>query len=281
MPKKTRDRLRAVLFHLAGVLVTVACLLPLFWVVVASLRDPSLPPASAIEWWPSAAHWDNYVQLFRIVPMGRYVLNSLIVVIVAVPLTILVAALAGFAISQLATAWRRRLVFTSVALLLIPGMAIWTLRFYVLNGLGLIDSLAALVVPAVAGGNPLFILLFYWACWRIPPDLYESARLEGAGAWTVWFYVARPLIWPTTAAVAVLAFALYWSDFSTPVLYIFRPDLYTLPVGLQLVRQMDATNLPLLMAGSVLMIAPVVVLFLSLQHRFLNNLSFSELTDVN
>ena len=186
MPRRTRDRLAAALFHLAGILVTVTCLLPLFWVVVASLRAPGLPPASAIEWWPSAAHWDNYAELFRIVPMGRYVLNSLIVVIIAVPVTILVAALAGFALSQLGTVWRRRLVFASVALLLIPGMAIWTLRFYVLNWLGLIDSLAALIVPAVAGGSPLFILLFYWACWRIPPELYESARLEGAGAWTVW-----------------------------------------------------------------------------------------------
>jgi multiple sugar transport system permease protein len=281
MPKRTRDRLAASLFHLAGLLVTVTCLLPLFWVVVASLREPGLPPARAIEWWPTAAHWDNYAELFRIVPMGRYVLNSLIVVVIAVPVTMLVAALAGFALSQLGTVWRRRLVVASVALLLIPGMAIWTLRFYVLNGLGLIDSLAALIVPAVAGGNPLFILLFYWACWRIPPELYESARLEGAGAWTVWLYVARPLIWPTTAAVTVLAFTLYWGDFTTPVLYIFRPDLYTLPVGLQLVRQMDATNLPLLMAGSVLMILPVVVLFLSLQHLFLNHLSFTEVMDVN
>lgn len=281
MSRRTRDRLAAALFHLAGVLVTVACLLPLYWVVVVSLREPGLPPARAIEWWPSAAHWDNYAELFRIVPMGRYVLNSFIVVIIAVPVTMLVAALAGFALSQLGAVWRLRLVVASVALLLIPGMAIWTLRFYVLNGLGLIDSLAALIAPAVAGGNPLFILLFYWACWRIPPELYESARLEGAGAWTVWLYVARPLIWPTTAAVTVLAFALYWSDFTTPVLYIFRPDLYTLPIGLQLVRQMDATNLPLQMAGSVLMILPVVVLFLGLQHLFLNNLSFGEATNVN
>ena len=281
MPRRTRDRLAAALFHLAGVLVSVACLLPLFWVVVASLRAPGLPPVRALEWWPAAAHWDNYAELFRIVPMGRYVLNSLIVVIIAVPVTILVASLAGFALSQLGTVWRWRLVVASVALLLIPGMAIWTLRFYVLNGLGLIDSLGALIAPAVAGGNPLFIMLFYWACWRIPPELYESARLEGAGAWTVWLYIARPLVLPTTAAVTVLAFALYWGDFTTPVLYIFRPDLYTLPIGLQLVRQMDATNLPLLMAGSVLMIVPVIALFLGLQHRFLKNLSFGEVTDVN
>ena len=281
MPRRPRSRWSAILFHMVGMLIMAACLIPLLWVVAASLRAPGLPPARSLEWWPPGAHWDNYTELFRIVPMGRYMLNSLIVVVIAVPITLFVAFLAGFGMSQLGTAWRQRMLVTSVALLLIPGMAIWTLRFYVLNALGLIDSLAALIVPAVAGGNPLFILLFYWACWRIPPDLYESARLEGAGAWKVWCCISRPLVWPTTAAVMVLAFALYWSDFTTPVLYIFSPDLYTLPIGLQLVRQMDATNLPLLMAGSVLMIAPVVVLFLGLQQRFLNNLSFSESKDIN
>ncbi len=281
MPRQTRSRLASALFHLVGVLISIACLLPLYWVAVASLRQPGLPPPRAIEWWPSAAHWDNYAELFRIVPMARYVLNSLIVVAIAVPVTVLVAALAGFAMSQLGAAWRQRLVVASVALLLIPGMAIWTLRFYILNKLGLIDSLAALIAPAVAGGNPLFILLYYRACFRIPPELYESARLEGAGAWTAWRRVALPLVRPTTAAVTVLAFALYWGDFTTPVLYIYRPDLYTLPIGLQLVRQMGSTNIPLQMAGSVLMIAPVLVLFLGLQRLFLTNLTFNEVTNDN
>jgi multiple sugar transport system permease protein len=280
MPRQTSARLRGLLFHLSGVLITLACLLPVYWMVVASLRQPGLPPPPSIEWWPAAAHWDNYAALFRVVPMGLYLRNSLIVVSLAVPLSVFVSALAGFALSQLGTLWRRRLVALSLALLLIPGMAVWTLRFYVLDSLGLVDSLWALIVPAVAGGSPLFILLFYWVCWRIPAELYETARLEGAGAWTVWWHVARPLIWPTTAAVAVLAFALFWGDFTTPVLYIFRPDLYTLPVGLQLVNQMDSTNLPLLMAGSLLMIAPVVLLFLGLQRLFLRDLSLGGFTDV-
>jgi len=179
----------------------------------------------------------------------------------------------------LGAVWRRRLVMASVALMLIPGMAVWTFRFHVLNWLGLVDSLWALIVPAVAGGSPLFVLLFYWACWRIPSELYESARLDGAEAWTVWWQIAWPLVRPTTAAVAVLAFALYWGDFSTPVLYIFRPELYTLPIGLQLLRQMDATKLPLLMAGSILMAAPVVVLFLAVQRLFLHDLSLGRILD--
>ena len=260
-------------YHLAGLAVAAVFLLPFFWAVVASLRQPGLPPPRTVEWWPQPAHWDNYAELFRVVPMGRYVLNSLIVVGVAVPVTLLTAALAGFALSQLGKVWRQRLVTTSVALMLIPGMAVWTFRFHILEAVGLVDSLWALIVPAVAGGSPLFVLLFYWACWRIPSELYESARLDGAEAWTVWWRIAWPLVRPTTAAVAMLAFALYWGDFTTPVLYIFRPEIYTLPIGLQLLRQMDATNLPLLMAGSVLMIAPVVVLFLVVQRLFLRDLT--------
>ena len=268
-----RVRPAAIAYHLAGLAIAAVFLLPFYWAVVVSLRQPGLPPPRTVEWWPQAAHWDNYAELFRVVPIGRYLLNSLIVVAVAVPLTLLTATLAGFALSQLGKAWRRRLVTASVALMLIPGMAVWTFRFHILEALGLVDSLWALIVPAVAGGSPLFVLLFYWACWRIPFELYESARLDGAGAWTVLWRIAWPLFRPTTAAVGMLAFALFWGDFTTPVLYIFRPEIYTLPIGLQLLRQMDATNLPLLMAASVLMIAPVVVLFLVVQRLFLRDLT--------
>jgi len=279
MSRRMKVRPAAVAYHLAGLACAAVFVLPFFWAVVASLRQPGLPPSRTVEWWPQSAYWDNYAELFRVVPMGRYALNSLIVVAIAVPVTLLTAALAGFALSQLGVVWRRRLVMASVALMLIPGMAVWTFRFHVLNWLGLVDSLWALIVPAVAGGSPLFVLLFYWACWRIPSELYESARLDGAEAWTVWWQIAWPLVRPTTAAVAVLAFALYWGDFSTPVLYIFRPELYTLPIGLQLLRQMDATNLPLLMAGSILMAAPVVVLFLAVQRLFLHDLSLGRILD--
>jgi len=274
MSKRTKVRPAAVAYHLAGLACAAVFVLPFFWAVVASLRQPGQPPSRTVEWWPNPANWDNYAELFRVVPMGRYALNSLIVVAIAVPVTLLVAGLAGFALSQLGAAWRRRLVTVSVVLMLIPGMAVWTFRFHILHWLGLVDTLWALIVPSVAGGSPLFVLLFYWACWRIPSGLYESARLDGAGAWTVWWRIAWPLVRPTVAAVAVLAFALYWGDFTTPVLYIFRPELYTLPIGLQLLRQMDVTNLPLLMAGSVLMTVPVVVLFLLVQRLFLRNLTF-------
>lgn len=269
----------AVVAGLARFGVAALFLLPLYWAVVVSLRKSGMPPSAVLEWWPHAFHWETYAEVFRTVPMARYAGNSLFVVALAVPLTLLTASLAGFAMTQLPGTWRRRLVTASVALLLVPGMAVWTFRFHILNLLGLVDSLWALIVPAVAGGSPLFVLLFYWAYWRIPRELYESARLDGAEAWTVWRRVAWPLGRPTTAAAALLAFVLYWGDFTTPVLYIYTTKRYTLPIGLQLLRQMDDTNIPLLMAAAVLMAAPIVLFVLLVQILFLRNRSLAGIVD--
>lgn len=268
------------LLHLsAGLAVALVFVLPLYWAVVASLRQPGLPPSPAIEWWPAPAHWQNYVEIFRIVPLALYVRNSLVVVLFAVPLTLVTASWAGFALSQLPRPAQRRWLAASVVVLLIPSMSAWMFRYRILDWLGLLDTLGALIAPAVGASSPLFVLLYYWTYRRIPDEVYESARLDGAGAWTVWWEIASPLAWPTTAGVLVLAFLMYWSDFTSPVLYIYRPDLYTLPIGVQLLNQMDRTNFPLLMAGSVVMMLPVVALFVLTQRFFLHELSIGRLLE--
>jgi multiple sugar transport system permease protein len=265
--------------HLLGLSLTVLAALPLYWTMVASLRPPGLPPPTSVEWWPSPAHWRNYVEVFRIVPLAHYIRNSLLVVAAAVPATLLTASLAGFGLSQLPDTARRRLFGLSLALLMVPSLAVWMFRFHILGWLGLLDSLWALIVPAFAASSPLFVLLFYWTYWRIPAGLYESARLDGASAGTVWWRIGQPLAWPTTAGVAVLAFIMYWSDFTSPVIYIYRADLYTLPVGLQILKQMDATNWPLLMAAAMIMTLPIVLLFFLLQRRFLHDISLGQVLD--
>lgn len=274
-------RLKPLLYHLAGLAVALLFVLPLFWALVASLRPPGLPPPTTIEWWPVDPRWRNYAEIFALVPLGRYLRNSLIVVEVAVPLTILTASLAGFGLSQLPDGLRRRLFWLSIILLMVPAMSIWMFRFYVLKQFGLVDTLWALIVPAFAAGSPLFVLLFYWTFWRVPGEIYESARLDGANALVIWWRIAQPLAWPTTAGVAVLAFVMYWNDFTSPVMYVYRPDLYTLPVGLAILKQMDATNWPLLMAAAVVMTLPVLLLFGVLQRHFLHALSLGSLLERN
>lgn len=257
--------------QVASLLVAALFLLPMLWVVAASLRQPGLPPSRTIEWLPDPLSPANYGQLFSVLPFGRYILNSLIVVAVTVPLTIITASMGGFAIAQLQDAVRRRLLVFSVALLMVPVSALWLTRFLVFRQVGLIDSLGALIAPALMGSSPLFVLLFYWAFRRLPAELYETARIEGATAVGVWRRIAMPLAVPTVVVVAILSFLLYWSDFISPTLYLRTPELYTLPVGLRQLQQLDQTNWPLLMAASVLLAAPAVLVFSIAQRHFLHD----------
>lgn len=248
--------------------VCAVFLLPFGWVLSGSLREPGLPPPLGIDWLPQPLAWSNYRHIFEIVPLGRYLLNSLVVIGVAVPVTLVTASWAGFAMAQLNERGRRLLLVLSVVLLMVPASALWLPRYVLFTWLGLIDTLWALIVPALMGSSPLFVLLFYWTFRRVPQDLWAAAQLDGADTVRIWGSIAMPLARPTTIIVGVLTVILYWSDYVSPLLFLKSEDRYTLPVGLQFLQQMDRTNWPLLMAASVLMIVPMVLLFLLVQHFF-------------
>lgn len=252
----------------AALAVSALFLLPLLWVIAASLRQPGLPPALTIEWLPQPIAWSNYARIFELAPLARYTLNSCLVVGLAVPITLVTASWAGFAMAQLGERIRRWLLIGAILLLMVPVTALWLTRFVLFTYLNLVDTIWALIAPAFMGSSPFFVLLFYWTFRRVPQELFESARLDGANAWRVWASIGLPLARPTSIVVGVLTFVLYWSDFINPLLYLKSEELYTLPVGLRLLQQMDRTNWPLLMAGAVVMTLPVVLMFLLAQRYF-------------
>ncbi len=269
------------LHHGAGLTVALLFLLPIYWIFTSSLRQRGLPPPTSVEWWPNPATLSNYPYIFDLLPMARYIRNSLVVAATAVPITVFIASIAGFAIAQEGDLWRRRLLIASIVLLMVPGASVWLFRFQILRWIGWIDSLWALIAPAFAAGSPLYVLLFFWAYRRVPAEIFEAARLEGASAWLMWWQMARPLVRPTAVTVIILSFVMYWSDFVSPVLYVYRTDLYTLPIGLQILKQLDPTNWPLLMAAAAVMTLPVLILFIFLQRAFLSDLSIANLMDQN
>ena len=261
-------------------LITTLFLLPIYWMLTAALREIGAPPPTTVEWLPSEPQFGNFRTAIETIPnFGRYIYNSTLIVAIAVPLTLLTASIAGFSLSQLPHHRRRWLILTSIALLIVPAASIWIVRFQILQSLGVLDTRWALILPAIGASSPLYVLLYYWTFQRLPTGIIEAARLDGANMWQAWWQIAQPIAQPTTAAVTVLSFALYWSDFVSPVLYIFRTDLYTMPIWVQLLKQLDATNWPLLMAGSLLMLTPVVIVFLLFQRAFLSPKSIATLID--
>jgi multiple sugar transport system permease protein len=254
----------------AAALVAAAFALPLVFMVSGSLRDPDAPPPASFELVPSSASFDAYGEAFDLVDLGRQVLNSVVVAALAVPLSVLVAAWAGFAIARLPRRPRIALVAASLAALVVPLTALLVPRFVLYSTLGVTDTWLPLVAPALLGMSPLYVLLYAWSFSRLPGELYDACAVEGLTPFAVWRRIAMPLVRPVTAAVAALAFVTSWSSFLEPLVYLFDPDLYTVPLGLRQLAALDRTDYPVFLAGAVVATVPVLAAFFVAQRYFLH-----------
>ncbi|MFN8443919.1 MAG: carbohydrate ABC transporter permease [Caldilineaceae bacterium] len=260
------NQLKTLLFHGVALLLSIAFVLPLWWVFVGALRPNGLPPPMTIEWYPWAPNWSNFTALFDLLNMTQFALNSLYVSTLGALITVFSASLAGFAMAQLPERLRQRLVLFSILMLFVPVTTLWLTRFLIFMQLGLLNTRWALLAPAVMGTSTLYVLLFYWTFRRVPVDLLDSARVEGAGAFHIWWRIGLPLARPTIVTIAILAFVHYWSDFIDPLLYLKSERYYTLSVGLNIIQQMDITNWSLMMAAAIVMVVPVLVAYFVMQY---------------
>ena len=254
---------------LGALAVTALFLAPLAFLVLGSLREPGLPPPSGLELLPGEPSLRSFERVFDLLPIERQLLNSTIVVAIAVPLTVLAASWAGFGMTLLGDRARRLAVGASLVLLVVPLSALWVPRFVVYRELGVIDTWVPLIAPAVMGTSPFYVLLFYWSYRRLPGELLDAARLEGLGPFALWRRVASPLVRPTTFAVGALAFVFHWSNFVDPLLYLIDTSLYTLPLGLGALAGLGPTDFPVLLAGTLIATVPAALAFALVQRRFL------------
>jgi multiple sugar transport system permease protein len=253
---------------LAVVLLSGLVVLPLFFMVAGSLRTPGLPPPDGFEWLPDPLRWQNYRDVSGFVDVWAYMKNSGIVVLIAVPITVLVASWAGFAIATAKPKVQKILVLSSLIALMVPVGALWIPRFVMFKWLGLTDTLAPLIVPALMATTPFYVLIFGLVYSRLPKSLYEAARLEGLSPFAIWRRVAFPLGKAAAFAVGVLALAWHWANFTDPLIYLSSEENFTLPLGLRALQSLEPTNHPLLLAGAVIATVPPVIAFLLVQRAF-------------
>ena len=256
--------------QLPAALIALGFVLPLVFMVTGSLRKPGLAPPRTPEFLPDPIVFGNYGRAFELVDLGRYTLNSLLVAALSVPLAVLAASLAGFAMAQLSPRAAGRWTAISLAALMVPLTALLVPRFALFRSLGLTDTYVPLIAPALLGMSPFYVLVFSWSFRRIPRELYEACRLEGMSPFATWRRLGMPLVRPVTAGIALLAFIFSWGNFLDPLIYLFDADLFTLPLGLRSLSALDRTNYPLLLAGAVTATAPVIVAFAFAQRFFLH-----------
>jgi multiple sugar transport system permease protein len=256
--------------RLLGLAVVVLLFgLPVAALVIAPLHAPGTPPEGGVFSLPSPPSLESFRDAFALVPLGRALLNSLLVTAVAVPITVVTASWAGLALALSSGRVRGGLILVLLLLAMVPATAIWIPRFLAWSALGLVGTYVPLIAPALTGGSPVFVLLYAYSFTRIPSDLVDAARMEGLSLLAIWWRVAMPLVRPTTAAIALLAAALFWSNFIDPLLYLRRERDLTAPAMLHALELLGPTNFPVFLAGALVVTAPVILAFILAQRAFL------------
>ncbi|MDQ1712541.1 MAG: multiple sugar transport system permease protein [Frankiaceae bacterium] len=268
-------RPRAVAVAALRAVVVVVFLAPLAFMISGSLRRVGAPPPDGFEAVPTGAGLTAYRRLGEEIALGTALRNSALVVAVAVPVTVLVASWAGFALSQFPRRSRRLVLGLTLVTLMVPLPMVWVARFVGYLKLGLLDTLVPLMAPALAGTTPFTVLLSYRAFRRVPPELFEAARAEGASAFRTWWRVGLPLVGATTTAIAAIAFTVHWGSYLDALLFVRREANQTLPLGVGQLVNLDPSDLPVMLAGAVVLsLPPVLALFLA-QRRLLASVDLS------
>lgn len=258
------------LVNLALLAAALLVLFPLFWMLSVSFMQPgeasSLPPPML----PAHATLTNYHELFAHAGMGRYLINSLLISSAITLLSLAFNTLAGYAFAKLRFAGREKLFAALIGALVIPAQVAMLPLFLLLKYLGLVDTYAAVILPSMATVFGIFLVRQYAR--GIPDELLEAARVDGAGELRIFARIVLPLLKPILVTLAVFTFLAAWSDFMWPLIALTGQEHYTLPVGLASLSREHAQDYELMMAGAVITVLPVLLLFLALQRYYLRGL---------
>jgi multiple sugar transport system permease protein len=254
---------------LGAAFVVLAFVPPLLLLVSGSLHEPGRPPPPRPDLVPDPISTQGYARALEIGDLLRASINSIAVAAVAVPVSVLVAALAGFALTRVPGRIAGTVVAASLTALMIPATALLVPRFVMYRWLGWTDTLLPLVAPALLGTSPLYPLVYYLAFRSIPADLIDVCRLADLTPMQMWWRVAMPMVRPVTAAVAALTFVVTWSNFLDPLVFVYDRSLFTLPLALRSLATLDATDFPVFLAGAVLATLPALAVFVLAQRSFL------------
>ena len=270
-PPPLMARLGLHLFLLLGSAVTLT---PFLLMLLASL----MPKADILKRVIDVTHFslNNYVETFTALPFGRFYLNSVIVATSTVLLQMLIGSLAAFAFARLRFRGREPLFLLYLATLMIPFPVTLIPNFIVITRyLHWFNSYQALILPTAFNVFSTFLLRQYFM--GIPLEMDEAARMDGANSWRIWWQIIMPLSGPVLATLAIFNFQGAWNDFLWPLVVTRTQEMWTIPIGLSSMQGQFNTEWHLLMAGAVVALLPVLILYIVGQNWFVRGITLSGL----
>ena len=245
--------------------IAILMLFPLLWLLSTSLKSPTenifqFPP----QFLPSQPTFNNFIRVWQTNPFGRYLFNSTLIALLTVGLNLLFCALAAYPLARLEFRGRE-VIFTAIVTTIMIPFQIVMIPLYILTvQLGMKNTYLGIIFPAIASAFGIFLLR--QAFQGVPKELEEAARIDGCSELGIWWHVMLPAIRPALVTLAIFVFIGAWSDFLWPLIVIDRPELYTLPLGVAMLAGTFSLDWRLIAAGSIISIAPILILFLLVQR---------------
>lgn len=255
----------------------VIMLIPLLWLLSSSLKDSGriflFPP----QWIPDPWRPENYQVVFEQIPFVRFYINTIVVTLLAMIGQVLAASLVAFGFARLRFPGRDVLFLVLLATIMIPYQVTLIPTFVLFRLLGWLDTYMPLILPYWLGGGAFYVFLLRQFYMRLPLELDDAARIDGASTFGIYRQIILPQAKPALGVMAVFTFLGHWNDFFNPLIYLNTTEKYTLALGINLFRGYQVTQWHLLMAASVMMTLPCILLYAFAQRYFIQGIVFTGL----
>ena len=245
--------------------------IPLYWMIITALKTQTAIFTYPIEWFPKEFTLQNFVDLFARFPFGKVLRNSAIVSVSYSIISIVTCSMAAFAFAKIPFRGSEALLKVYLATLMIPFQSTLIPLFMLFNSAGLSNTYGSVIIPSLFRVFGIFLLVQHMR--TIPDDYIDAARIDGASYFTILWKVILPLSLPIIAGYAVITFMDAWNDYLWPLVMLTKPEMMTVPVALGMVNGQFERNFGVQMAGSLISIVPVVLIYLAAQSKMKDGLT--------
>jgi multiple sugar transport system permease protein len=269
---KQTKAVTSVVIYILLIIASILMMLPMFWMVSTAFklfRDTFLIPPM---WIPKYFSLANFLRVFQVVPFGNMMFNSLKVATLATIGQVISCTMAGYAVARMRFFGRNAIFLIILATMMVPYQVVMIPIFIIIKSLGWVNTHNALIVPAFLGGAfGIFLMRQFFM--TLPNELEDAARVDGANPWQIFWNIILPISKPAVIALATLSFTNYWNDLLTPLIYLSKMELMTMPVGISFFKGMHTTEWNLLMAAALLNILPAAIIFLLTQKYLVQGIA--------
>jgi multiple sugar transport system permease protein len=262
-----RQRTAKIVLYVLLLIGAAISLLPMVWMVFASLMPSGEASTFPPHFLPSTVTFEHYVSLFTRLSIGRYLFNSALIAIIVTTTSLMINGMAGYAFAKLRFRGRDRLFKALSGGLVLPVQVAMLPLFLLLKNMGLINTYWGVIIPGMSSIFGIFLVRQY--ALAIPDEMLDAARVDGASEFRIFWSIVVPGIVPILATLAIWTFLATWNDFMWPLIVLSDESHYTLPVALANLAGEHVQDTELMMAGSVITIIPVMLVFLFLQRYYI------------